>query len=113
MSFMIIKIKDETMKVRLSDILYIVSHPYKPHYIQIVTEAETYDCLQKLQNLEELYPEYFIRCRRSSLVNRSKIKAVNSREKRIFLGEKGEYCITFSSYRYKDILNKWINNGGL
>ncbi|WP_438838480.1 LytR/AlgR family response regulator transcription factor [Streptococcus pluranimalium] len=111
MSFMIIKIKDETKKVMLSDILYIRSHPSKPHYIQIVTEAETYDCLQKLQNIEQMYPEYFIRCHRSSLVNYSKIKAINFRKKLIFLGEKGEYRITFSRRRYQDILLQWTNRG--
>ncbi|MDG3141699.1 LytTR family transcriptional regulator [Streptococcus suis] len=113
MNFMIIKVKDETKKVLLSDILYIISHPSKPHYIQIVTEKEIYDCLQKLQNIEEMYPEYFIRCHRSSLVNRSKIKSVNSREKRIFLGEKGEHCLTFSRRRYQDILHQWINKGDM
>lgn len=113
MNFMIIKVKDETKKVHLSDILYIVSHPYKPHYIQIVTETETHDCLQKLQNIEEMYPEYFIRCHRSSLVNRSKIKAINSRERYVFLGEKGEHYITFSRRRYQDILHQWIDRGGM
>lgn len=57
MDFMIIKVKDETKKVLLSDILYIISHPSRPHYVHIVTETETYDCLQKLQNIEEMYPE--------------------------------------------------------
>lgn len=57
MDFMIIKVKDETKKVLLSDILYIISHPSRPHYVHIVTETETYDCLQKLQTIEEMYPE--------------------------------------------------------
>lgn len=113
MNFMIIKVKDETKKVMFSDILYIISHPYKPHYIQIVTDTETYDCLQKLQGIEEMYPEIFIRCHRSSLVNLSKIKAINSWEKRIFLGEKEEHYITFSRRRYQDILHQWINKGGM
>ena len=56
MNFMIIKVKDETKKVLLSDILYIISYPSNPHYIQFVTEIEIYDCLQKLQSIEELYP---------------------------------------------------------
>lgn len=111
MSFMIIKTKEEATKVMLSDVLYIRSHPCKPHYIQIVTEAATYDCLQKLQNIEELYPEYFIRCHRSTLVNRSKIKAVNFREKYIVLEEKGEHHITFSRHRYQEILHQWMNKG--
>lgn len=108
---MIIKVKDETKKVMISDILYIKSHPWKPHYIQIVTKTDIHDCLQQLQNIEELYPEYFIRCHRSSLVNISKIKAMNYREKRIILGEKGEHNITFSRRRYQDILHQWINKG--
>ncbi|MGT2756546.1 LytR/AlgR family response regulator transcription factor [Streptococcus ovuberis] len=108
---MIIKVKAETKKVLLSDILYIRSHPSKPHYIQIVTETETHEWLQKLQNIEEMYPDYFVRCHRSSLVNCSKIKAINSRKKLIFLGEKGEYHITFSRRRYQDILLQWTNRG--
>lgn len=112
MNFMIIKIKDEIKKVMVSDILYVISHPHKPHYIQIVTEAETYDYLQKLQTVETLYAEYFVRCHRCSLVNISKIKAVNFREKRIILGEEEEHHITFSRRRYQDILRQWIDKGG-
>ncbi|MFU2163927.1 LytTR family transcriptional regulator DNA-binding domain-containing protein [Streptococcus pluranimalium] len=57
MDVMIITVNSETKKVLLSDILYIISHPSKPHYIHIVTETETYDCLQKLQTIEGMYPE--------------------------------------------------------
>lgn len=53
-----------------------------------------------------MYPEIFIRCHRSSLVNLSKIKSINSREKRIFLGEKEEHYITFSRRRYQDRLHQ-------
>lgn len=113
MSFIIIKTKQEAVKVMLTDILYIISHPSKPHYVQIVTEAETYDCLHKLQNLEELYPDHFVRCHRCSLVNISKVKAINFKEKYILLGEKEEHHMTFSRHRYRDILRQWTNKGGM
>lgn len=111
MSFMMIKINDEIKKISLSDILYIKSHSYKPHYVQIVTETESYDLGQTLQNLEELYPKYFIRCHRSCLVNSSKIKAVNVRENRIILGEKEQHQVTFSRRKKQQILQEWLDKG--
>lgn len=113
MKAMIIQTKYETVKIPLVDIYYICCHPIKPHYVQVVTGDYHYDFAQNLSALEKLYPEVFIRCHRNCLVNPSKIRSVTRQDRLIYLGEKGEYKVTYARRRYSYILQEWLKKGGL
>ncbi|MEW4353532.1 LytTR family DNA-binding domain-containing protein [Streptococcus pneumoniae] len=111
MNFMMIKTKQHAMKVRIADIYYIKSHPVKPHYIEIVTEKRNYDVLEKLQNIESLYSDYFVRCHRNCLVNISKVTEINLQGKTILLGDEGAHQVRFSRRRYQQLVEQWLNKG--
>ncbi len=111
MKSIIIRSKHEVIKVMLSDVCYIISHPTKPHYIQVITEEDEYDLLQKLQEIETMFAEDLVRCHRNCLVNTSKIISINFEKKIISLGERGQYRVRFSRRRYQKILQKWVKQG--
>lgn len=48
MKSIIVQTKQETIKVMVKDIYYIMSRPIKPHYVQMITEEKTYELLQQL-----------------------------------------------------------------
>lgn len=111
MKSIIVQTKQGTTKIMLSDIYYIVAHPSRPHYVQVKTQENDYDLLQKLKNLEVQFSKELVRCHRSCLVNVSKIKMVNLEKKIILLGERTQYQVVFSRRRYQKIMKKWLNEG--
>lgn len=111
MSFMMIKTRQHVIKVKIADIYYIKSHPVKPHYVEIMAGKRTYDVLEKLQNIESLYSDYFVRCHRNCLVNISKVTEINLQDKMILLGDEGEYRVRFSRRRYQYLVEQWLKKG--
>lgn len=108
MPSIIIKNKQNMTKIALSDIYYIKSHPTKPHYLQVVADSGTYDYLQKLSQLEHLHSTMLVRCHRNCLVNVSKIREIQLKDKQILLGNDGQYQVTFSRRRYHQLLKIWL-----
>ncbi|MEY8463126.1 LytTR family transcriptional regulator DNA-binding domain-containing protein [Streptococcus merionis] len=111
MRYIIVQTKQQAIKIMVDDIFYIRSHPSRPHYVEIITSVENYDCFKKLRDIEESYSSDFIRCHRNCLVNLSKIKSVSLRDKKISLGENGELAVTFSRRRHRDIMRRWLKHG--
>lgn len=111
MRSIIIQNNQEMTKIMVSDIYYIIAHPSRPHYLQVMTGAGEYDLAEKLKNLEALFPNELVRCHRNCLVSISKIKSVNLEKKVVVLGEDGQHQVAFSRRRYHDIRNKWLEEG--
>ncbi|HFH9734529.1 TPA: LytR/AlgR family response regulator transcription factor [Streptococcus pyogenes] len=113
MESIIVQTRQECLKLKIEDIYYIMSHPSRPHCIQIVTDDSNYNFFQSLQIIEDQYSGYFVRCHRNCLVNLAKIKSINVKERVIVLGERGQYQVAFSRRRHQKILQEWINQGGV
>lgn len=113
MKTIFVKTRQEVIRIPFDDIYYICCHPSKAHHIQVLTKDREYDFVQNLSALEKLYPEVFIRCHRNCLVNPSKIRSVTRQDRLIYLGEKGEYKVTYARRRYSYILQEWLKKGGL
>ncbi|HEL2325769.1 TPA: LytTR family transcriptional regulator DNA-binding domain-containing protein [Streptococcus suis] len=111
MSIIVIKTKRDIIKLSLSDVYFIRSHPNKPHHVQVFTEKESYDCLEKLTSLEGSYPNDLIRCHRNCLVNPSHIKEIHLKDKFVVLGQQEVYRVSFSRRRQQHLLQLWLTEG--
>lgn len=108
MKTMLIETKKETIKILLSEVCYIISHPTKPHYVQVFTENVIYEFPESLKHLEELYPGIFFRSHRSCLVNLLNIKEIHKNERVILFGDRGEHKAIFSRRKQQLLLKHWL-----
>lgn len=111
MKYIIIKNKQDVLKLPFSDIYYIITHPVRPHYLQVFTENEVYDLLGSLTKLANAYPNKLVRCHRNCLVNVNHIKEIHLKEKKILLGQQGQLKVLFSRRRYRNLLQLWLKDG--
>ena len=94
---------DGAHRVKLSEILYFESSLKK---INLVTKNETFNFYGKISEIEsELQDEYSIRVHKSFIVNLRYVTQVNATS--LTLEDNTE--IPVSKYRYKDILEKFMD----
>lgn len=111
MTTVIINKNQDIIKLNLSDIYYIRTHPEKPHYVQVITADTSYDVMDKLKNWEINFSEDLARCHRNCLVNISQIREVRFQEKEVILGNSGQYRVKFSRRRYGYLRDLLLNKG--
>lgn len=111
MSIIVFKTKQDVIKLNLSDIYFIRSHPDKPHHVQVFTKEESYDFLEKIASLEVAYPNDLVRCHRNCLVNPSHIKEIHLKDRLVVLGQQEVYKVPFSRRRQQHLLQTWLAKG--
>lgn len=110
MSIIVFKTKQDIIKLNLSDIYFIRSHPDKAHHLQVFTKEESYDFLEKIASLEVAYPNDLVRCHRNCLVNPSHIKEIHLKACR----SRSTGSVTrfpFSRRRQRHLLQTWLAKG--
>ena len=111
MSIIVFKTKQDVIKLNLSDIYFIRSHPDKAHHLQVFTKEESYDFLEKIASLEVAYPNDLVRCHRNCLVNPSHIKEIHLKDRFVVLGQQEVYKVSFSRRRQQHLLQFWLTKG--
>lgn len=93
------------VKVPLSKIYYVTTHPTKAHAVLFVTvEAST-----SLAKIEEESTEELIRCHRKFLVNKDKIAGFNHETRTIMFMDDRVSDIACSRRHFTILKNQWKN----
>ncbi len=98
---LIIQTRDGIEKVRVDDIWYIES--IKRNIIVHEVDRQI-SLIKKLDEVEKMLPDYFLRCHQSFLVNADKIKRMESREFVLL----NDIRIPISRTRHSEIKNRFL-----
>ena len=98
-----IKIKqgDIISSISIDDIYYFETSE-KPHKIILHKEEEKIEFVGNLKSLESSIDNSFFRCHKSYLINKSKVKEINTKDKTVLM-ENNEVCLVS-----KKVLNELI-----
>lgn len=99
---LIIQTRDGIEKVRVDDIWYIES--IKRNIIVHEVDRQI-SLIKKLDEVEKMLPDYFLRCHQSFLVNADKIKRMESREFVLL----NDIRIPISRTRHSEIKNRFLS----
>jgi DNA-binding LytR/AlgR family response regulator len=98
--------KNTTVRIRYKGIVYVESQG------RIVTfhheNGETEEIISKLNHVEDKFPNNFIRCHQSFLVNMDKIQSVKNNKIVLFSGED----VPVPSDKYKSVKNRIMRYWG-
>lgn len=111
MHSIILQTKTGFQKISLAKIYYFQTHASKSHCVQAITENGIIDLSQTLQQLQETLGDQFVRSHRGYLVNLDQIQSIQVHGRLLYLGEKEQYRVPYSRYRYAEIRQKWLKKG--
>ena len=98
---LIIQTRDGNKKVRVDDIWYVES--IKRNIVVHEVDRQI-SLIKKLDEVEKMLPDYFLRCHKSFLVNADKIKRMESREFVLL----NDIRIPISRTRHSEIKNRFL-----
>ena len=98
---LIIQTRDRIEKVRVDDIWYVES--IKRNIVVHEVDRQI-SLIKKLDEVEKMLPDYFLRCHKSFLVNADKIKRMESREFVLL----NDIRIPISRTRHSEIKNRFL-----
>lgn len=84
-----IKTAGRTQNIDFQDIFFFEASP-DPHKVILHLENEHIEFYGRLKNIDDLHPDFY-RCHKSAIVNKSKIRNIDSKERTILL-DNGEVC---------------------
>lgn len=97
------------IKVPISDIYYITTHPTKAHTVIFVTAKGNFESSITLSKLEQESSYNLIRCHRKFLVNKYKIVGFNHETRTLMFMDDRVPDIVCSRRYFTIIKNKWKN----
>lgn len=95
------------VKVPLSKIYYITTHPTKAHSVIFVTTEGTFESSASLSKIEEESSGKFVRCHRKFLVHRDKIAGFNHETRTIMFFDDRISDIACSRRYFTILKNQW------
>lgn len=97
------------VKVSLSKIYYVTTHPTKAHAVLFVTAEGNFEASTSLAKIEEESTEELIRCHRKFLVNKHKIAGFNHETRTIMFMDDRVSDIACSRRHFTILKNQWKN----
>ncbi|MDU3189564.1 LytTR family transcriptional regulator DNA-binding domain-containing protein [Streptococcus sp. KHUD_011] len=95
------------VRVPLSQIYYVTTHPTKAHAVLFVTAEGNFEASTSLAKIEEESSEELIRCHRKFLVNKYKIAGFNHETRTIMFMDNRVSDISCSRRYFTILKNKW------
>ena len=97
------------VKVPLSKIYYVTTHPTKAHAVLFVTAEGNFEASTSLAKIEEESSAELIRCHRKFLVNKHKIAGFNHETRTIMFLDDRVLDIACSRRHFTILKNQWKN----
>lgn len=107
MDYIIAKQDKLTAKLKLSDILYIGTKAERPRILEFVTDEGIYESYGKIKDFEEKIGLTFRRCHRKYLVNLRRVKAIDSKDRKIIFDNNSISPIECSRRHMVEVTRDW------
>lgn len=113
MPFYILHKGKTELKVPISKIFFVTTHPEKAHVALFITQEGEFETVMPLTKIEEISEGQLVRCHRKFLVNKSKIAGFNTESRTILFMDSSISNITCSRRQFSSLKNEWkLGKGG-
>lgn len=109
MDYIIAKKENVTVKLLLSEILYIGTKADNPRVLQFVTDDGIYEAYGKLKELDDRMGVTFNRCHRKYLVNLKRVKAIDADSRKIIFDNEHVEAIEGSRRKLTASFKAWMS----